>query len=95
VQYRAVTTYALPLGIFILISYLFRPPLEGVSISRFGLGFIASICFYIGCGCSALSGYTSMYVASMTNIRVASAARRSYGEALIVCFRGGGILSRP
>ena len=80
---------ALPLGIFILISYLFRPPLEGVSISRFGLGFIASICFYIGCGCSALSGYTSMYVASMTNIRVASAARRSYGEALIVCFRGG------
>ena len=30
-----------------------------------------------------------MYVASMTNIRVASSARRSYGEALIVCFQGG------
>ena len=30
-----------------------------------------------------------MWVASLTNIRVAAAARRSYGEALIVCFRGG------
>eukprot|EP00520_Triparma_pacifica_P006207 CAMPEP_0118656952 /NCGR_PEP_ID=MMETSP0785-20121206/13753_1 /TAXON_ID=91992 /ORGANISM="Bolidomonas pacifica, Strain CCMP 1866" /LENGTH=797 /DNA_ID=CAMNT_0006549825 /DNA_START=199 /DNA_END=2589 /DNA_ORIENTATION=- len=89
VQYRAVTTYAFPLGFLILLSYLFRPPLASVPISRFGLGLIAAVCFYIGCGCSALSGYTSMYVASMTNIRVASAARRSYGEALIVCFRGG------
>lgn len=89
VQYRAVAAYAAPLGVLILVSYLFRPEMEGVAISRFGLGFIASVCFYIGCGCSALSGYTSMYVASLTNIRVASAARRSYGEALIVCFRGG------
>lgn len=30
-----------------------------------------------------------MWVAARSNIRVASAARRSYGEALVVCFRGG------
>ena len=30
-----------------------------------------------------------MWVAAMTNIRVASAARRSYAEALVICFRGG------
>ena len=30
-----------------------------------------------------------MWVAALTNIRVAGAARRSYAEALVVCFRGG------
>ena len=30
-----------------------------------------------------------MWVAARSNIRVASAARRTYGEALVVCFRGG------
>lgn len=29
------------------------------------------------------------WVSAHANIRVASAARRSYGEALVICFRGG------
>ncbi|GMH59307.1 hypothetical protein TL16_g02803, partial [Triparma laevis f. inornata] len=89
VQYKAVLTYAVPLGFFIFLSYLYRPVVDDVGVGRFTLGFVAMFCFYVGCFCSALSGYTSMYVASLTNIRVASAARRSYGEALIVCFQGG------
>ena len=89
VQYRAVAVYALPLGIGIFISYLFRPEVKGLAFSKYSLALFSCLCFYVGCGCSALSGYTSMYVASLTNIRVASAARRSYSEALIVCFRGG------
>lgn len=30
-----------------------------------------------------------MWVAAQSNIRVASAARRTYGEALVLCFQGG------
>lgn len=30
-----------------------------------------------------------MWVAARSNIRVASAAKKSYGVALVVCFRGG------
>ncbi|CAM9539358.1 unnamed protein product, partial [Discosporangium mesarthrocarpum] len=29
------------------------------------------------------------WVSAQANIRVASAARRGYGEALVICFRGG------
>ena len=50
---------------------------------------MAALGFVFGAVCSAISGYVSMWVAAQSNIRVASAARRSYGEALILCFRGG------
>jgi inorganic pyrophosphatase len=53
------------------------------------LGTVAALGFVFGAVCSAISGYVSMWVAAQSNIRVASAARRSYGEALILCFRGG------
>lgn len=98
VQYSAVTKLAIPLSFFIWFSYLFRPShssdpeLDSHSINSLSnsyLGFLSSISFLLGCVCSALSGYLSMWCASHSNIRVAAAARRSYGEALIVCFRGG------
>ncbi|OQR88432.1 H -translocating Pyrophosphatase (H -PPase) Family, partial [Thraustotheca clavata] len=41
--------------------------------------------FLLGAVCSAGAGWVS----AQSNIRVASAARRSYGEALLICFRGG------
>jgi inorganic pyrophosphatase len=53
------------------------------------LGAVAALGFLFGAACSAGSGYLSMWVAAQSNIRVASAARRSYPEALVVCFRGG------
>lgn len=42
-----------------------------------------------GALCSGLAGYISMWVTAQTNIRVAHAARSSYAEALVICFRGG------
>ncbi len=53
------------------------------------LGALAAGSFVLGAGCSAAAGYVSMVIAARTNIRVASAARRSYGEAFAICFRGG------
>lgn len=93
VQYTAIAKFAIPLAGLIFISYQFRPASDtstGVAIlGNQLLGLVAALGFVAGALCSALSGYTSMWVASQSNIRVASAGRRSYGEALVICFRGG------
>jgi K(+)-stimulated pyrophosphate-energized sodium pump len=47
--------------------------------------------FLLGAFCSALSGYIGMYVSVKSNIRTASAARRSLNEALMTSFRGGAV----
>eukprot|EP00554_Chaetoceros_debilis_P009824 CAMPEP_0194104226 /NCGR_PEP_ID=MMETSP0150-20130528/4584_1 /TAXON_ID=122233 /ORGANISM="Chaetoceros debilis, Strain MM31A-1" /LENGTH=920 /DNA_ID=CAMNT_0038791695 /DNA_START=144 /DNA_END=2903 /DNA_ORIENTATION=+ len=96
VQYNAIAKFALPLSILIVVSYQFRPHHEGShngigihSVGNLTLGILSAMGFLFGAVCSAISGYTSMWVAAQTNIRVASAARRSYTEALVICFRGG------
>src|SRR5271168_2643090 len=43
------------------------------------------ISFIIGAACSALSGYSGMFVSIRANIRVAAAARTSIGKALQTC----------
>ncbi|KAL7564408.1 hypothetical protein ACA910_002726 [Epithemia clementina (nom. ined.)] len=93
VQYTAIASFAVPLAILIIVSYQFRPKSDdptGVAIlGNTVLGIVAALGFAFGAICSAVSGFVSMWVAAQSNIRVASAGRRSYGEALIVCFRGG------
>jgi inorganic pyrophosphatase len=93
VQYTAIAKFAVPLAGLIVLSYQFRPSSdEAVGVTVLGnqiLGLVAAGGFVAGAACSALSGYTAMWVAARSNIRVASAARRTYGEALVVCFRGG------
>jgi H(+)-translocating pyrophosphatase len=96
VQYTAIAKFAVPLAGLIVFSYQFRPgnaegeEAKGVAVLGNGiLGVIAALGFAFGAICSALSGYVSMWVAAQSNIRVASAGRRSYGEALVICFRGG------
>lgn len=93
VQYTAIAKFAVPLAILIIFSYQFRPNLEGSDgvavLSNTLLGVVAAMGFVFGAVCSAVSGYVSMWVAAQSNIRVASAGRRTYGEALVVCFQGG------
>ncbi len=104
VQYSAIATFALPLSVLLIISYQFRPNTDGHvhaggndvhggvgihAVSNMTLGIVSALGFLFGAVCSAISGYTSMWVAAQTNIRVASAGRRSYTEALVICFRGG------
>ena len=50
-----------------------------------------AIAFLIGAGFSILSGYIGMRISVNANIRTASAARRSLGEAFKCSFRGGAI----
>jgi len=56
-----------------------------------GIGPEVSIAFLLGAFFSALSGYIGMYVSVKSNIRTASAARRTLNEALVVSFRGGAV----
>ena len=93
VQYTAIAKFAAPLALLIWFSYQFRPigyTSSGVAVlGNATLGAVAAMGFVFGATCSAAAGYVSMWVAAQSNIRVASAARRSYNEALIICFRGG------
>jgi H+-translocating diphosphatase len=93
VQYGAIFKIAIVLAGIILLSYSLRPANKestGVgAVSPLLMGILASLSFGVGAGCSAFAGYISMWVSASTNIRVTSAARRSYGECLEICFRGG------
>ncbi|CAM9975596.1 unnamed protein product [Ectocarpus fasciculatus] len=93
IQYGAITRMATIVCFLILGSYTLRPngsSQTGVeAVGNTTLGIVSSLAFVAGATCSASVGYVSMWVSASTNIRVCSAARRSYSEALDICFRGG------
>ncbi|GLE05996.1 hypothetical protein PINS_up015207 [Pythium insidiosum] len=93
IQYTAISRIAVAIAGLIFFSYALRPSsalASGVeTLGNTTLGILGSLSFLIGAVCSAAAGYISMWVSAQSNIRVASAARRSYGEALLICFRGG------
>ena len=55
------------------------------------LGYPVAIAFLIGAGFSILSGFIGMIVSVRTNIKTASAARDSLGDAFKCAFRGGAV----
>lgn len=95
VQYKSIARLSVVVGLLIFFSYKLRPDHMGAggggvdSLGSNTLGMIGTLSFFLGAACSAMAGYVSMWVAVRANIRVASAARRSYTEALVLCFRGG------
>jgi len=88
-QYRTIAILALVAavgvgGILVLLS-------QGSEAVRISLGWHTSLAFLIGAVCSGVAGYVGMYIAVKANIRTASAATRSLGEALMVALRGGAV----
>ena len=83
-QYGTIALLAVVLGAVLYIGYYSsaytRPFANKVVIS-----------FIVGAACSALSGYTGMFVSIRANIRTASAARTSIGKALQTALRGGAV----
>src|SRR5512137_1249392 len=71
----------------IIISVLLAIVIAFLITPRYWVG----LSFIIGAMASALSGYIGMYVSVRSNIRTASAARRTLNEALVVSFRGGAV----
>ena len=87
VMFSAVAKFAIVVIAVVFFSFHLRPESMHGGVNNLGstiLGLVAVASFVLGAGCSALAGYVSMWVASQSNIRVASAARRSYMEALII-----------
>jgi K(+)-stimulated pyrophosphate-energized sodium pump len=76
-QYKTIAIVSIILGVIIMALIEPRP--------------WVGIAFLFGAFCSALSGYIGMYVSVKSNIRTASAARRTLNEALMTSFRGGAV----
>ena len=89
-QYTAIAGIAVVVSIFLFFGFLSRPvPVENDGMSSFTLATITTVSFIVGCVCSCWAGYVGLWISVRTNMRVASAARRSYMEAIQVAMQGG------
>ncbi len=55
------------------------------------IGLMTAFAFLVGAACSMASGIIGMYISVKSNVRTASAARRSLVEAVQVAMRGGAV----
>jgi K(+)-stimulated pyrophosphate-energized sodium pump len=83
-QYRTIGAIALVLAVLLFAGY-------SVSARTSGYAGRTVLSFLVGAVCSALAGYTGMYVSIRANIRTASAARGSLNRALQTALRGGAV----
>jgi K(+)-stimulated pyrophosphate-energized sodium pump len=83
-QYTTIGALAVVLAVALFVGYKFSDftaPLAGKVV----------ISFLIGAVCSGFAGFTGMFVSIRTNIRAASAARSSLGQALKIALHGGAV----
>jgi K(+)-stimulated pyrophosphate-energized sodium pump len=83
-QYGSIAIIAIVLAVVLFIGYKlsdFTAPYANKVV----------ISFLIGAACSALAGQTGMWVSIRANIRTASAARTSLGQALKIALHGGAV----
>ncbi|MBF6589556.1 MAG: sodium-translocating pyrophosphatase, partial [Ktedonobacterales bacterium] len=91
-QYKTITVLAVVVAVVIGVVLAWLSPAHGTAFGdRFAIGFRTAISFAIGAFFSGLAGFIGMQVAVRSNIRVASAARRGLGDALMVSLRGGAV----
>ena len=83
-QYTTIAILSIVLAILLYGLYLFLGKSQTIAMMTAGS-------FILGPFFSALAGFIGMWVAVRANIRTASAAKRSLGEALLVSFRGGAV----
>lgn len=91
-QYQTIALLAVVGSVLIgvLIAALAGNSAQG-GVSATELGIRTSIAFLVGALASGLAGFIGMWVAVQSNIRTASAARRSLNEAVQVSLRGGAV----
>lgn len=92
-QYGTIFKYAFltSLGLFIMYAMREIPAQSNLNkyFSPISMAFITSISFLMGSVCSALAGYSGIWVSVRANLRVAAASRKCYNDAIQICFRGG------
>src|SRR3989338_6417428 len=83
-QYTTIAVMSVLMSIIIFIAYAYFA-------KNTNLGWRTAVSFLFGAASSAFAGIFSMWVAVRSNIRTASAARRSMNEAFVTAFRGGAV----
>ncbi len=83
-QYKTIAIISIILAVVITVGM-------GLQYDNMMRGVFVGSAFLLGAFFSALSGYIGMFVSVSSNIRTASAARRSMNEALKISFRGGAV----
>ena len=58
----------------------------------FLIDFYTAICFLVGAVFSGSAGYAGMKIATIANVRTASAARKGIDEALHIAFSSGSVM---
>ena len=91
-QYLTITILAVVAAVVLGVVLALIAPSGGTAFGgRIQIGIQTALSFAVGALCSGASGYIGMQVAVRSNIRTASAARRSLGDALMVSLRGGAV----
>ena len=88
-QFAAIAGMAFICCGLLFVGFLFRPASADVKVSPFVLACITCVSFVCGATCSCFAGFVGLWISVRTNVRVASAARRSYVEAIQTAMRGG------
>lgn len=89
-QYTAIFKLALVVLGALFCLYLLRvPPKNLPQVDPVSLAFCVSLSFATGAVLSGVAGYVGMWVSVRSNVRVASAATRSFREAVTVGLRAG------
>lgn len=84
-QYRAIAVFALAIAVILFL-------LLGVVPGTPVLGIISAVCYLIGAGLSASSGFIGMFSATKANVKTTNAAKRGMAEAVKVSFASGSVM---
>jgi K(+)-stimulated pyrophosphate-energized sodium pump len=92
-QYTTIAILALVGSVVItaVITTLVNKQVADTQFSGIDLGWRTGIAFLVGAACSMASGIIGMFISVKSNVRTASAARRSLVEAVQVAMRGGAV----
>jgi len=93
-QYTTIAALAIVGAVIIgiVIALVETPDVADVqSLAGLPIGILTAVAFLVGAICSMASGIIGMFISVRSNVRTASAARRSLVEAVQVAMRGGAV----
>ncbi len=92
-QYSTIFVLAIAgaIGVFVLISAFETAEVADTEVFGVDLGWRTAVAFFVGALSSMAAGIIGMFISVKSNVRTASAARRSLVEAVQVAMRGGAV----
>ena len=90
-QYRTIAWMAIVAAAFLAVLLLFFGENADKGIEAGDIAWRTGVSFLVGAVLSGLSGVIGMIIAVRSNVRTASAATRSLGDALTIALRGGAV----